>query len=117
MNWKVRAQVCACLLLHAVVFQVRGAESDKSPNEVLSDSQIAAKIFERARAFRPKQPPLHCEFGVDIPHVHIVQIDEAKETYTIDFYAWVKWNDNRLVFTPDEFGIKATDSASVSINI
>jgi len=103
-NWKVPAQVCVWLFLHAFALVVRGAESGEPPNEVLSDSQIAAKIFERARAFRPEQTPLHCKFGVDIPHVHVIQIDEARETYTIDFYAWVQWNDSRLRFNKEEFG-------------
>jgi hypothetical protein len=104
MNWKVPAQVWVCLLLHAFVFLLRGADSGQPTNEVLGDSQIAAKIFERAHAFRPEQPPLHCEFGVDISHVHVVQIDEARETYTIDFYAWIRWEDSRLKFDTKEFG-------------
>jgi hypothetical protein len=104
MNWKVLAQVCVGLLLYAFAFLVHRVESGEPPREVLSDSQIAAKIFDRARAFRPEKTPLHCEFGVDVPHVHVVQIDEAKETYTIDFYAWVRWEDSRLRFNTEEFG-------------
>jgi len=110
MNWKVPAQVSVCLLLHAFAFLQRGAESGEPPREVLSDNQIAAKIFDRARAFRPEQTPLHCEFGVDIPHVHVVQIDEARETYTIDFYAWIRWKDSRLKFNTEEFG---TDTINI----
>ena len=97
----------ACLLLHASAFLLGGAESGEPPREVLSDSQIAAQIFDRAHAFRPEQTPLQCEFGVDIPHVHVVQIDEARETYTIDFYAWVRWNDNRPRFDTKKFGTAA----------
>src|SRR6184192_946598 len=104
MNWKVLAQVCVCLFLHAFAFLVRGAESGEPPLEVLSDNQTAAKIFDRARAFRPEQTPLRCEVGLDVRHVHIVQIDESKETYTIDFYAWIRWRDSRLQFKPEEVG-------------
>jgi hypothetical protein len=116
MEWKAQTRISVYLLLHALAWSVCGAEPLPA-KEIISDSQIADRIFERARAFRPTKTPLLCDVGFDIPHVHIVQIDEAKETYTIDFYSWVQWTDNRLSFKPEEFGIDAKQAENVFINI
>ena len=83
------------------------ADTVSTPQDSLSDREIATIIFKRARAARiptpPGKGPLNCNIGCDI--IDLVGIDEAKETYTLDFYSWIDWQDSRLAFTPDEFGV------------
>lgn len=86
---------------------VDAANTVSSPQNSLSDREIGAIILKRARAARIPTPPgggpLNCKIGCDI--IDLVGIDEAKETYTLDFYSWIDWQDSRLAFTPDEFGV------------
>jgi hypothetical protein len=105
----LRAAV-AVLLLFLVLHAASNA-SEQSTNStrdkvVLSDSEIAEAILRRSRPIRLDPAnglPLVCEVGTEI--VNLIGIDEAEETYEIDFYLWVEWPDSRLQFDPDEFGV------------
>jgi hypothetical protein len=97
----------ALLFFSGLLLSAQAADSDEYPPQQKSDSEIATDLFQRARAFAPQVTPICLEFGIDVPHVHVVQIDEAKETYTIDFYSWIRWIDNRLAFKPADVGTEA----------
>jgi len=95
------ASVLVCFLIAPCLRSVEPARPQKS------DLEIANAILDRAHAFRLPQKPLKCEVGFDL--VDVVRIDEAKETYTIDFYMWIRWPDSRLRFQPAEFGLEGKD--------
>jgi hypothetical protein len=98
MTCKNHVQVCVIATLNTFMLSANGAEPVQSANPIRSDTEIANAIFDEAHAFRPEKTPLACEVGFDL--INLVRVDEAKETYTIDFYAWVHWKDSRLVFQP-----------------
>jgi Neurotransmitter-gated ion-channel ligand binding domain/Neurotransmitter-gated ion-channel transmembrane region len=103
MSCKSHVAVCVTLFLRAFILNVNAAGSAESQSPVLSDRQIAIEVLEGAHAVRLSKPPLKCEVGID--PISLVRIDEARETYTMDFYTWIRWEDERLKFQPRHFGI------------
>jgi hypothetical protein len=103
MSCKSHVAVCVTLFLRAFILNVNAAGSAESQSPVLSDRQIAIEVLEGAHAVHLSKPPLQCEVGID--PISLVRIDEARETYTVDFYTWIRWEDERLKFQPRDFGI------------
>src|SRR5438105_3760671 len=94
------------------MLSARAAEPSDPRNTSRSDLEIANIILDRAHATRLPQKPLRCEVGFDL--INLVQIDDVKQTFTIDFYMWIRWKDSRLQFQPAEFG---TDSVHIASSL
>jgi hypothetical protein len=99
-----QAQLCDLLVVVALLLSAHAAQSSEPepPKRNQSDREIADIILNKAHAVRPLKIPLECDVDFDL--LNLIRIDEAKETYTIDFYFWVEWQDDRLKFEPNGFG-------------
>ena len=96
MHCKVPAQACACLLLHALAFQARGADLRKPPGGVLSDTQIAAQVkdFDAAGSFpSPKEARRSDRFAqFGIAAAHRALLDSGLELDKADRAARLPWS-------------------------
>ncbi|MFT5193742.1 MAG: hypothetical protein ACI9EW_000741 [Cellvibrionaceae bacterium] len=59
---------------------------------------------KQAQLLTPPNKTGVTEVFVDVGISEIFAINERDETYDVDAYMFLSWNDNRLAFDPDEFG-------------